>query len=96
MSKKRATLIVGDINICYEKQREDKNIMFLEANNFEQLVKGATHFLGGHIDHAHFKDPEVKFENVKLEQYSPYYTARDHDALLVTLEHRHSGKGTLI
>ena len=88
LSKKRATLIVGDINICYEKQREDKNIMFLEANNFEQLVKGATHFLGGHIDHAYFTDPKRKFGKVDLEQYSPYYTARDHDGLLVTLEYK--------
>ena len=88
LSKKRATLIVGDINICYEKQQEDKNIKFLKLSKFEQLVKDATHYLGGHIDHAYFTDPKLKFGKVELEQYSPYYTARDHDGLLITLEHK--------
>ena len=50
VSKDKATLILGDMNICYEKQRKDKNIQYLETQNFKQLVKGATHFLGGQID----------------------------------------------
>ena len=52
VSKDKATLILGDMNICYEKQRQDKNIQYLETYNFKQLVKGATDFLGGQIDHA--------------------------------------------
>ena len=92
LSKKRSTLIVGDINICYQKQQEDENIKFLKLSKFEQLVKDATHYLGGHIDHAYFTDPGVKFKKVKLEQYAPYYTARDHDGLLITLQHRNKGK----
>ena len=84
-AKDRATLILGDINICYEKQRIDQNIQYLKSNNFKQLVKGSTHFLGGHIDHAYFVDPKLKFVKVDLELYSPYYTARDHDGLLITL-----------
>ena len=72
LSKKKATLIVGDINICYETQRMEKNIQYLKSINFKQLVKGATHYLGGHIDHAYLADPELKFEKVGIDQYSPY------------------------
>jgi exonuclease III len=64
LSKDRATLILGDINICYEKQRIDQNIQYLKSNNFKQLVKGSNHFLGGHINHAYFFDPKLKFEKV--------------------------------
>ena len=85
LSKDRATLILGDINICYEKQGTDQNIKYLKSNNFKQLVKGSTHFLGGHIDHAYLVDPKLQFKQVDLELYSPYYTARDHDGLLITL-----------
>ena len=85
MSTDKATLILGDFNICYEKQRKDKNIQYLEAIKFKQSVKGVTHFLGGQIDHVYLADPETMFKNVDVEHYAPYYTARDHDGLLVTL-----------
>ena len=58
ISKNKPTLILGDINICYEKQRKNKNIEYLEANHFKQLVKGATHLMGGHIDHAYLTDDQ--------------------------------------
>ena len=88
VSKDKAILIVGDMNICYEKQRMDQNIQYLKSNNFKQLVKSATHFHGGHIDHAYLADPDSMFEKVDIEQYSPYYTARDHDGLLITLMYK--------
>ena len=87
VSRDKVTLILGDMNICYEKQRKDKNIQYLETQDFKQLVKGATHFLGGQIDHAYLIDPEATFE-VDIQHYSPYYTARDHDGLLITLMYK--------
>ena len=63
----------------------DQNIQYLKSKEFKQLVKGSTHFLGGNIDHAYFADPKFKFEKVDMELYSPYYTARDHDGLQITL-----------
>ena len=87
MSKDKTTLILEDRNICYKKQRNDKNIQYLETQNFKQLVKEATHFLGGQIDHAYLADPEARFE-VDIQQYAPYYTARDHDGLLITLTYK--------
>ena len=90
--KDKPTLILGDMNICYQKQRRDVNIQYLESKQFKQLVKGATHLLGGQIDHAYFVDPQSAFTNVDVEQYSPYYTARDHNGLLITLQYKLTGK----
>lgn len=88
ISKKKATFILGDINICYDKQRRNKNIEYLEANNFKQLVKCATHLLGGHIDHAYLTGDQQVFKDVDIEQYSPYYTSQDHDGLLIILMYK--------
>ena len=57
ISETKPTLILGDMNICYQENRNDKNIQYLEANHFKQIVIGATHLQGGHIDHAYLKDP---------------------------------------
>ena len=46
---------------------------------------GTTHIMGGHIDHVYLNDHEHRFRSVDVIQYSPYYTSRDHDGLLVTL-----------
>ena len=85
LSKKKPTLIVGDINICYQEERKNPNIQYLEANNFKQVAIGATHFHGGQIDHVYLNDPQKEFESVDVQMYSPYYTCRDHDGLLTTL-----------
>ena len=91
LSSNKPTLILGDMNICYQKQKKDKNIQYMEDNNFKQLVKGATHLLGGHIDQA-WLIGEHHFKSVTAEQYSPYFTSRDHDSLLISLERKEEGK----
>ena len=73
------------MNICFQEQRKNANIQYLEANNFKQLVTGATHFQGGHIDHVYLNDHQSEFKSVDVQMYSPYYTCRDHDGLLTTL-----------
>ena len=85
LSKEKPTLIVGDMNICYQEQRENGNIQYLETNRFKQIVTGATHLQGGHIDHVYINDYQSQFKSVDVEMYSPYYTCRDHDGLLTTL-----------
>ena len=92
ISETKPTLIVGDMNICYQENRNDKNIQYLEANKFKQLAIGATHLQGGHIDHVYLKDPKTNFRSCDVESYSPYYTSRDHDGLLITLIHQIGGK----
>ena len=46
------------------------------------LVSEATHLGGGRIDQAWFRGSAVG--STSLELYSPYYTCKDHDALLFT------------
>ena len=38
LSKDKPTLIVGDMNICYQEQRKNENIQYLIANKFKQFV----------------------------------------------------------
>ena len=73
------------MNICYQQHRRDKDIQYMEGKKFKQLVNGATHIMGGQIDHAYLNDKESKVRSVSVDQYSPYYTSRDHDALLITI-----------
>ena len=47
-----------------------------------QLVKEATHIEGGHIDHVYIRSEGL---SATVEMYSPYYTAKDHDALCISI-----------
>ena len=57
--------------------------MLLEIG-FQQLVTQATHIEGGLIDHIYFRNGRHPME-IDVALYSPYYTAKDHDALCVTI-----------
>jgi hypothetical protein len=46
------------------------------------LVREATHIEGGHIDHVYLRTDESMSATVEI--YSPYYTAKDHDAICVS------------
>ena len=48
---------------------------------FKQLVQVSTHIEGRHIDHVYVLDLQAH-----VELYSPYYTAKDHDGLLITIK----------
>ena len=85
LSKDKPTLIVGDMNICYQEERKNGNIQYLIENKFKQFVSGSTHFQGGHIDHVYLNDHQGKLKSIDVDMYSPYYTCRDHDALLTTI-----------
>ena len=56
----------------------------LENEGFQQLVDEATHYMGGHIDHVYSNHNPQKYQ-VDVKLYSPYYLAKDHDALLITI-----------
>ena len=57
----------------------------LEEQGFSQFVTEATHLRGGHIDHAYIRGGVHSIE-VNVSIYSPYYCARDHDAVLISLK----------
>ena len=79
----RSTLICGDFNMCFIDNRGSRTTSFLLDNGFKQLVNMATHIDGGHIDHAYLKE-ECSIP-ASIQIYSPYYTAKDHDALCITM-----------
>ena len=80
----KTTVLCGDFNICFKAERHNKLIKTLEDHGFEQFVKEATHIRGGLIDHAYvYKTKELVDVDVSL--YSPYYCAKDHDAILIYL-----------
>ena len=78
----RPTFVCGDFNMCYIDNRNNSSTTFLLQNNFKQLVREATHIDGGHIDHVYLRSEESL--QAELELYSPYYTAKDHDALCIS------------
>ena len=63
--------------------RTNRLVQGLESNDFNQLVKDATHMRGRHIDHAYWRDLEKTWTEPLLERYSPYYS--DHDAICLTI-----------
>ena len=80
----KTTLICEDVNICYIEMRHDRFVHGLENFGFKQCVKQATHLKGGLIDHAYLWIGDYQL-NVDVTLYSPYYCAKDHDALLIDL-----------
>ena len=77
-------LVIGDFNICSIRNSDHEVFEALQQMGFQLLTTQATHIEGGHIDQAWFKgvDPTLKSD---VAIYSPYYTAKDHDAQLVTV-----------
>ena len=83
INEKKATVILGDFNICFLANRNNRITKYLEANKFKQLMNEATHIRGRLIDHFYFKEGRNDTEKPSIYRYSPYYS--DHDAICVTL-----------
>ena len=64
-----------------------KEHLCLYVFNFTQIIKDftlVTNDTATCIDHIYVRQTKNEFE-VDIYMYSPYYSATDHDALLVTL-----------
>ena len=85
IDQSKPTLICGDFNVCYNKKRNHPLVRTLMSLRFEQIVNQATHIHGGWIDHVYVRKGNT-YKDVNVNLYSPYYTALDHDGLLVTME----------
>ena len=81
----KTTIICGYFNVCFLKKKSNQLIQSLLKLGFEQKVAAATHFHGGLIDHAYYRDDKAGFD-VEVNLYSPYYTAFDHDALCIIMK----------
>ena len=88
LRRQKPILLTGDFNICFNQNRNNILTKNIEKLGFQQLVKKATHVMGGLIDHAYWKDPGDVWEMPVIETYSPYYS--DHDTILVTLKKNNS------
>jgi hypothetical protein len=86
---RKPTLVCGDFNMCYIESKRNQSTTYLLQNGFKQLVREATHIEGGHIDHVYLRADESLSATVEL--YSPYYTAKDHDALCVSFTQTEEG-----
>ena len=82
INERRSTLVCGDFNMCFIDNRNCRTTNFLIESQFKQLVTEATHFLGGHIDQVYLRSNNYIAD---VELHSPYYTAKDHDALCICL-----------
>ena len=80
----KMTIICGDLNICFKSDRNNILIKLLEENGFTQLVHKATHLKGGLIDHVYVRNRSTTTK-IEVSIYSPYYCAKDHDAVLIAL-----------
>ncbi len=59
----------------------------------KKITSEATHLDGGHIDQVWLRGGDMVSE---VELYSPYYTCRDHDALLISMVDRRAEQGEYI
>ena len=84
IDQSKLTIVCGDFNLCYIEHRQNEATKMLELLGFSQLNKEASHYLGGHIDHVYTNHSRDRFQ-VDVSQYCPYYFAKDHNALLVTI-----------
>ena len=83
-NRKKKTFIVGDLNICYSKDRFHRVLRALTSLGFKSLVQYPTHVSGGYIDHMHvYSPPDAEQEiKVNVQQQGVYFT--DHDLILMS------------
>jgi ATP-dependent DNA helicase PIF1 len=75
-------VVIGDFNICANKKPNHEAFVTLNALGFHLVTAEATHIDGGHLDQIWLRTGSCKND---VAIYSPYYTAKDHDSLLLTL-----------
>ena len=77
----RVTIVCGDLNVCLRKEPKNAFSQGMEEMGLQQIVKEATHVMGGQIDHLYVCSEAV--ERTSLERMSPFFS--DHDALCFTV-----------
>ena len=79
-------LLIGDMNICSNKNKNHKVFEYLNSMGFELLTKEPTHIQGGSIDQAWIRMYKEDYFIPDVSIYSPIYNCIDHDALFVCLK----------
>ena len=86
----KTTVICGDMNFCFKKKKHPWIQEFL-YRGFWQLVTQPTHITGGHIDQLYIRDKTCEHD-VDVSLYSPFYVAKDHDAVCAVVTKKGSSR----
>ena len=78
----KPTIINGDFNFDYWKDKDNSVRVTLEAKGFRQLIMEPTTIRGNCIDHVYIKDEQV--ECVYANLYHSYFT--EHEAVCVVVK----------
>ena len=87
----KSIIICGDFNFCFKEKSIHPLTEFLLEQGFEQKVEEATYFAGSCLDQVYYLRGKC-IEDIKVQLYSPYYTALDHDAVCITISSRENWK----
>ena len=79
----KVSVVCGDLNVCLKREPKNAFSQGMEGMGLRQIVKEATHVLGGQIDHFYVSREAVV--RTSLERMSPFFS--DHDALCCTVGH---------
>ena len=78
----KRTIIVGDLNICYTKEKFHPVLRCLSKLGFKQRISFPTNTSGSYIDHVHVYHPLASIlTKVHVKQEGVYFT--DHDLILI-------------
>ena len=81
----KQTYIVGDFNLCYITERNNKIFREIELQGFKQLLKEPTHIEGRQIDLVfHYSMQAEHHSNLTVFQFGQYFT--DHDLIKIVFE----------
>ena len=82
-TRDKPQLIIGDFNFCYQDDSLNVTLKYLKDNDFNQLIKEATHIEGNLLDQAHLRDVKRTYK-YKVEVQSKYYS--DHKGLAIVVQ----------
>ena len=78
----RTCVIVGDFNMDFSKEPQERLLKEISALGFEQLVKSPTHIEGGIIDHVYARHLD---QEIEMHMNWPFYS--DHAAISIVKYH---------
>ena len=80
----KTAVVCGDFNFCFVENHRHEIRITLENMGYCMIHDFSTHLQGGHLDQVWVRLHDKNIQ-IKSEEYSPYYTCKDHDAALITI-----------
>ena len=80
----KTTIVCGDLNFCAKKHPTHPIKLFLEKENFVQLVNDPTHIEGGVLDHVYVKCKGSKtLDDIQTKMKGCYYSDHDKNVIFI-------------